>query len=216
MKILFVTGYDEQTKSNLKIANFIKDTDEHFISEEFAVRESFYSKFPLLSDTHLMIMSHGNDDYIRDNNRDKIISCEDVDRFNNNKIYSWACNTGKLLGEEISSNNNIWWGYNCAITAPIDDEKYHHLYVRAFMEIKSKYVVGVSNTTILQILDEIKNMCEDIMREVDAISEAEQDNITDILQVYSCFYNMWANLVVWLNRSTSIMHPNAPPPLLEI
>lgn len=213
MKILFVTAYDSQTQANLSVANEIVENNEFFLSKAEATREVFYNKFPTLTNGQLMIMSHGDNTLVRDNNREIIITYEDLEKFNNTKFYLWACNTGKDLGAKISQNNNIWWGYDCPITAPINNDKYIPLYVKAFKVIKSKYVLGTNEEDIRQILDDIKKVCEDIDYQIDDLDP--QAELSDLMQIYSCFRNMWANLVVWLNPQTGIKHPEAPS-LLDI
>ncbi|SDY53505.1 hypothetical protein [Acinetobacter kyonggiensis] len=216
MKILFVTSYDEQTSANLLIANNILDGDEVFICEKQANRESFYSRFPHLNNAYLMIMSHGDSCLVLDNNKEVIISLDDFDKFSNTKFFLWACNTSRILGEKISQNSNIWWGYNCPITAPINDEKYKDFYIRIFRIIKSRYVDGIDESTVHQILNEIKSICDEINQQLDNMIESGLVEIQDSMSIYSCFRNIWANLVVWLSPQNSIKHSEAPEGLLDI
>jgi len=216
MKILFVTSYDEQTNANLLIANNILDGSEVFICEEQANRESFYARFPYLKNAYLMIMSHGDSNLVRDNNKELIISLEDFDKFSDTKFFLWACNTSRELGATISKNNNVWWGYNCPVTAPINDENYKDFYIRIFRLIKSRYVDGIDESTVHQILNEIKSICDEINQQLDNMIENGLMEIQESMSIYSCFRNIWANLVVWLNPHNSIKHSEAPEGLLEI
>lgn len=219
MKILFITAYDEQTKSNLIIADQIKAEDDTLLFEINATRENLHKAILNSNCNSILVMCHGDIDVIKDNFKNYAINIADEKNFTNKFFYVWACNTAKELGKKVANNDNVWWGYDCPVTAPTIDSIFLVFFVEIFKEIKLNFSNGINKNDIINILDLIKIKCEWAENEFDFIINGgviDSDGL-DIISLYSCSRNIWANLCVWYMRDVDpIKHPEAPKGFIEI
>lgn len=206
MKIFFVTAYDEQTHANLRIANGIVEQTDTFLSEEHATREELHRCMMENKYREIMIMSHGDDGVVEDNNKGYAISEDDCEIFKEVKIYIWACNTGRRLGSLMSNYNSICWGYNNPVTAPSSNNEHDVFFIPLFKEIKNIFSHGNDENSILDIINKIKDKCDQTLEMIDDYDELNE--MDDIISLYSCCNNVWSNLIVW-HESKKIQHPLA-------
>jgi len=205
MKIFFVTAYDEQTNANLRIARNIIDDNDKILFGNQAIRSELHKWVVHEQYNEIMIMSHGNDNLVMDNDKQHAIVDSDCEIFSEAKIYIWACNTGKKLASDLSNYNSICWGYNQPVTAPSNIDEYNDFFIPLFREIKDIFVNGTNEVLIGEIINQIKIKCEEVEGKID---EADIDN-DDIISLYACCRNIWANLIVCF-ESKKIKHPEAP------
>lgn len=209
--LIFVTAYDEATKANLVIAENIIEKDDTALFKSKATRAELYQ---LLSQPQsacfIFAMSHGNKEALLDNNQSQAITVNDAAHFSRKAVFAWACYTGTSLGWYMAQAQGIWWGYDCAVTAPDADPLYEPIFRRIFQKIKSDFPQVTNAQQVQGMLDTLKDLCDQAADELDHLDMPP-------LGLYSCCRQIWGNLRVWLpSKNEPEKHPEAPSAHIEI
>ncbi|EPL09852.1 hypothetical protein [Pseudomonas sp. CF150] len=211
--IFFVTAYDEATRANHAIARrMIIDSDINLLEFD-AVRFNLKANL-CSSEGAIFSMAHGRTIAVIDNNGEYALHEADASLLVGFKVFAWGCHTSTTLGYKMSRSDVVWWGYDCAVTAPDDRIQYIDVFVRVFDSIKKLFVKGVNKLSVLDILEQIRILCVAAEEEFNILIE---DDSCESFAVFSCCNNIWRQLLVWLPAlSAPLRHPLAPAPYIEL
>ncbi|EPQ5994988.1 TPA: hypothetical protein QHK14_003377 [Klebsiella pneumoniae] len=213
MTIFFVTNSDSQTAANLAVAKKIAANTDIKLFGCDALRDKLHNE---LSGKKRAIfsMSHGSRLAIIDSDGNEAIVEHDGDALSGYKVYAWACMTAQSLGGTLAQENIHWWGYDAAITAPDDREKYLDIFSEVISTAKNNFEDGVDHSSIQRILDLIKDACDTAQEQLDSIGAIDDENA---MSLYSCCHQIWARLCIWLpGAQQPIKHRNAPSAYIDM
>lgn len=214
--LVFVTAYDAATQSNLVIAKKIIGTGDTPLLESNATRAELYRSLSQIEpDCSIFAMSHGNKEYLLDNNQGHAIAIQDAGLFAHRAVFAWACYTGTSLGYQMAQAQAIWWGYDSAVTAPDLDPQYELIFCGIFQKIKADFYQAANESQVKVVLEDLKNLCDQAADTFDRLYSP--DDIPPSFALYSCCRQIWSNLCVWLPlKSVPCKHPDAPSAHIEI
>jgi hypothetical protein len=216
MIIFFVPAYDDSTTSNLSIAkrillpNFINLFDESATRANL-LREITRSEYPIF------VMSHGTADKLIDHNKADALTVMDIQVLANLKIYAFACSTAVKLGKVAASSKAIWWGYSSRVACYVDSPIADKFFIDIFSFIRDTFHQGSTDAEISDILKKLKILCEKAQHDLNLIFEQHPDT-ENMLGIVRTIIDIWTKLQVWiygLPQPIPIMHPTAPPPILD-
>lgn len=214
MTIVFVTSHDPQTAANLAIAQLIASPEDLNIFGANATRANLLQMLSTTAGSELFCMSHGSRDALLDDVRVGALEAKDAGPLKTCKVFAWACHTGARLGYVVSRSGGIWWGYDCAITAPDDRTAYAPIFASVFSEIKKSFAACEDEKSAHALIKHIHELCEAALVALDEMGA--QDDV-DSFSLYSCCNQIWSRLSVWLAHQTNpCRHPIAPPPFIEL
>ncbi|AEF90623.1 hypothetical protein DelCs14_3631 [Delftia sp. Cs1-4] len=215
MTIVFVTAHDPQTEANLSIARLITAPDDLNIFGEDATRANLIQILSTAAGSRpLFCMSHGSRDAVLDDVHVGALQAKDARLLESRKVFAWACHTGARLGHSVGQSGGIWWGYDCAITAPDNRVKYAKIFATIFSEIKESFAACENEESAYALIQRIRELCEAALEALDKMG-AKYDE--DSFSLYSCCNQIWSRLSVWLAHQTNpCRHPMAPSPFIEL
>ncbi|MBX4672185.1 hypothetical protein ACVZCY_21995 [Klebsiella grimontii] len=213
MTIFFVTNSDSQTAANLAVAKKIAANTDIKLFGCDALRDRLHNE---LSGEKRAIfsMSHGSRLAIIDS--DGVDAVVEHDRYvlSGYKVYAWACMTAQFLGGALAQEDIYWWGYDAAITAPDDRDKYLDIFSEVISTAKNNFENGVDHSSIQRILDLIKDACHTAEIKLESVGATDDE---DAMSLYSCCHQIWARLCIWLpGAQQPIKHRDAPPAYIDM
>ncbi|NCE87666.1 hypothetical protein [Pseudomonas sp. Q1] len=212
MTIFFVTNSDRQTKANLAVASKIVIETDIRLFDRDALRIKLHEQLNGKKRT-IFSMSHGSESAIIDSVGDKAIFEADGHALNGFKVFAWACLSAKGLGESLAKQNVYWWGYDAAITAPDDRERYINIYAEILFSVKSNFERGIDDASVTNILNTIRDVCLAAEEKLDMAGAGEDD---EAMSLYSCCRQIWTCLCIWLPQNQQpIKHNDAPAAFIE-
>ncbi len=197
--IIFVTNYDDNTYCNYKIITCIKSKPNYImkLSNE-ATKKNLHEAVELYEEKNLFIMSHGEDESVIDNDRIMALSLADKRLLKNRKIFVYACKTGKSLGEEISKNSNVYFGYINSIQAPYWENGLDEYFVPIFNCIVDNLTTINSLNQAKDFIDDLKKICENTS---DNIANNKALKIEDEIGIHRSLRDIWRLLICWIDGS---------------
>jgi hypothetical protein len=214
MVIFFVPAYDGSTISNLSIAKRISLPNSTNLFEKSATRYNLLLEITR-SEYPIFVMSHGTADKLIDHNKADALTEMDSQVLVNRKIYAFACSTAVNLGRAAASSKAIWWGYSSRVACYVDSPIANKFFIDIFSFIRDNFHQGSTNPAISNILDKLKILCENAQHDLNLIFEQHPD-IENMLGIVRTIIDIWTKLQVWIyGLHQPIMHPNAPPPILD-
>lgn len=213
MSIFFVTNSDTQTAANLAIAKKIAANTDVKLFGRDASRDRLYDQ--ILGDKRTIFsMSHGSRLAIIDNDGVEAVVENDGRALSGFKVYAWACLTARFLGGALAQQDIHWWGYDASITAPDDRQEYIDIFAEVMSTAKNNFEHGFDESSVQKILDVIKDACHKAENQLDSIGATEDE---DAISLYSCCYQMWSRLCIWLpGAQNPIKHREAPPAYIDM
>lgn len=206
--IIFVPAYDQATHTNLAMINALATDNKEMLLGNEATRENLLSK--IIDKENLFIMSHGSKEAIYYGVNDKAIHICDKENITNKKIFAFACHTAALVGKEIASNNNVWWGYTGAISASDSEEEAIKVIAPIFEYIINNFYSVMNNIEVNSFLSQVKELCEKAEEEFDVL---EKNTNKIYFNSRLSLNHIWSRLRVWLDGSI-YKHLEAPEPSL--
>ncbi|WP_054633303.1 hypothetical protein [Pantoea stewartii] len=213
MTIFFVTNCDKQTSANLAVAKRISANTDIKLFGCDALRFKLHNE---LSGEKRAIfsMSHGSRSAIIDSDGVEAVMEYDGHVLSGYKVYAWACMTAQFLGGALAQEDIHWWGYDAAITAPDDRVKYLDIFSKVISTAKNNFENGVDHSSTQKILELIKDACDTAEEELDGVGADDDENA---MSLYSCCYQIWSRLCVWLpGAQQPIKHRDAPPAYIDM
>lgn len=213
MTIFFVTNSDNQTAANLAVAEKIAANTDIKLFGCDALRDRLHNE--LSGDKRAIFsMSHGSRLAIIDSNGVEAVGVHDGCALSGYKVYAWACMTAQFLGGALAQKDIHWWGYDAAITAPDDREKYLDIFSEVISTAKNNFENGIDDSSIQRILDLIKDACDTAQKKLDSVGAMDDE---DAMSLYSCCYQIWARLCIWLpGAQQPIKHRYAPQAYIDM
>jgi len=216
MSILFAINHDEPTKANFLMAQRIANQQDTTLFGPQATRNALLSAIKSSNSKELFLMSHGSKDGPLDENKKEFITRSDAGALAGAKVFAWACRTGIRIGHEMAAQGIIWWGYDAAVTAPDERERYAGVIANVFMLAKNNFHQCSTRRSVEVLLSKIREECESALKELDRLIE-EDDDETEILSILSTCAQFWQRLSVWIgNDQKPLRHPLAPPAYIDI
>lgn len=213
MTIFFVTNSDSQTAANLAVAKKIAANTDIKLFGCDALRDRLHNELSGEKRT-IFSMSHGSRVAIIDSDGVEAVSEHDGYALSGYKVYAWACMTAQFLGGAMAKEDIHWWGYDAAITAPDDREKYLDIFSEVISIAKNNFENGVDHSSIQRILDLIKDACHTAEKKLESVGANDDD---DAMSLYSCCHQIWARLCIWLpGAEKPIKHRDAPPAYIDM
>lgn len=205
--IIFVPAYDAATNTNLAIARKLKSHCSISLLETDATRVKLLSN--LTKDNNVFLMSHGSLDSIFCNPGLIALSSKDCNALFNKRFFAFACHTVSILGQEIAKDNdNIWWGYTGAISAPDEDITSIKVVTPIFEFIIQNYHKCNNDIEFDNFLEELEKLCYIAQKKLDEI------DTYGFMGTRYCIEHIWNRLriVVNLKGVKIIKNKNAPKP----
>jgi hypothetical protein len=203
--ILFITSYDEATKSNLDVVKQVtKESKEKYnkLFSKDATRDKLLNRLKNNKDNSLLLMSHGceNHVYFQNENGEELfaVSMNDASLFKDRSVFSYSCKTGKQLGKHLSSKNGIYFGYYKTICAPNSDGLFVQLFAEIFECIISEFPEVQTDDDINNFMFAIKSKIKDeIEPRIQELEKKQRFHVP--LEVYVALDSIWRFLVTWIN-----------------
>lgn len=216
MSIFFVTDHDAATKCNHAVAMKMTAVSEVRLFSDQATAETLRLELANHgNDKTAFLMSHGRPTHIVGNDNEVALEQSDLAQLAQWNIFAWACWTSCRLGYHLAQQDVIWWGYDCAITAPDPRPKYIDVYVDLFNFVKDGFFKASTSEDILEFIHRIKDEVDLAVQKLDVLTQ--NDPPETILSLYSCCEQLWKALRVWLDKAEQpVRHPFAPEPYLEL
>lgn len=202
MTIIFSTSYDDATQANCRIAEKIQEK-ENFKFPLFginAVREKLHDiiKTPP-SRRELIIMSHGSQTSVQDNNKKSALEIKDSKSINSFRIFALACKTSNEIGRHFAIEGTLWCGYNCSVTAPPSTSDYDHIISESLLKIFKISLRINDENSASTALEEIKEICTSLEEQ---IYQENGHTSTEAFSIFLLCKQLWANLEILLPNST--------------
>ena len=208
MTIGFIAGGDPALDANLAVAQPLL---EIFGCSAIGNRATRTALLELLEEypdeVSIFSMSHGSLSHIVGADKSHVITQYDFQTLNDFRVFAWACLTGARLGYLLSRHNTVWWGYDCAVTAPDGRPEYAPIFRRIFSEIINIFPPVASIDAGKNAIIAIKALCEDAAQHLD---ETDAGNDENAFALYACTRQIWSRLSLWIpGQPGPIRHPFA-------
>jgi hypothetical protein len=194
--ILFVTDYDDATRSNRLIAEPLRDNFEEVLIGEDATRAALHSMLTG-NQKPLFAMSHGRPDRMNDQDRNPAIHSGDILLASRRAVFAFACHTATTLGRKVASAGGIWWGYTGPIASPPDDPE-QRLQLQPIFEHLMRFVEYKNPAEVIQFLEELKDYCEEAAKKVGPNGK--------VFDAHLCIHHALDKLRVWLPTEQDALH----------
>jgi hypothetical protein len=213
MTIFFVTHSDSQTAANLAVAKKIAAHTDIKLFGCDALRDRLHGQ--LLGERRsIFSMSHGSRFAIIDSNGVEAVVEDDGRALIGFKVYAWACLTARFLGGVLAQKDIHWWGYDASITAPDDRQEYLDIFAEVMSIAKNNFEYGIDHSSVQIVLGLIKDACHAAEKKLDSVGAGEDE---DAMSLYSCCYQIWSRLCIWLpGAQQPIKHGEAPPAFIDM
>lgn len=140
-------------------------------------------------------MSHGSDEAIYGNDERPAIGIGDFQQLQGRHAFAYACFSA-MLGQQASTQNWTWWGYDNRIIPPPGDAGTKA--VEIFLWIARSFNTVNSQADVGKALDELKEACDEAIEQ------------THPLELLTFFMQIWTRVRVWLpGANAPLKHPEA-------
>lgn len=212
--ISFVTNYDEATFCNYEVYVNCGLTPSISLLSDDATAGNLVSELTQTS-RNVFAMSHGNDNKLCDQKGNDTFTVNNLATLPNGgpfNVFAYACNTSKVLGKVAAQNNIKWFGFVEPINPPETDASLQSVYAEIFNYIYTRFPLVSCNNSATTFLDELKSLC-DTKRSV--LDETVLSNgALPYLSSYISVKQIWEKQKIWLSGNSSVVHPEAPAPIL--
>ena len=201
--ILFVTAYDEATRSNLGVAQRITTNDCVRLTDEDASRSLLWRVLDVYKNWDLLAMSHGERAALRaqGGSAPHAIRSEDATMLCERRVFAWACQTSAELGPRAARAGVIWFGFPVKIAAPPEDPQLQALLASVLQRV-------VDRLPSVRCRASCKTLLDDLVAAAEAVLETA--NLMDT-QAHQCFAQFQLRLEAWWPGDSQPIRPSAAP-----
>lgn len=234
--IFFAPAYDPATRLNLAIVRALLRHGAITLFGADATRTALLSAMSERADAAVFAMSHGEKERLLAQNlttdeeleraavsaeerkkqldagKTTALEAGDVARVGERRLFVFACHTASQVGQDLTAQGAVYWGYSGAINAPAENPELAFLFIPIFEHIRGAWHRAETAQERLAVMEEIAAHCERAQTILDEMGTADVN--LDTQSAYLCLLHIWDRLRIWVGPAESPEHhPRSSPPL---
>lgn len=204
--IFFITAYDEATKGNYALMLPLLPQNQYTWVGEKATYQNLKDSLENQPQMPLWAMTHGNSDCFYDQEDKPTFNLDNVHLLATRKSFVYACYTANELGRQVAKQGGFYGGYTGQLHLPNEITKtVANIFRPIFQFIKINFFSIEHTEQATHFLEELKDMCDNVLYDIDEIAENEPN--TDVLSLYQSAGDFWGRLWIWLPfKENAVMH----------
>lgn len=207
--IVFVPAYDEPTRANAAVAQYITPSHADMLLAEGASATALHERLASAPVTPLLALAHGRPDALLGQHGSVALGESHVTLVAARQVFAFACHTAEILAPAGARAGAYWWGYEGYIASPDDKIELLPVFAGVFAFIRDEFPRARERAACERVLHRLADLCAEACERVDAILGPEAD-----LHAYLCLMHVWQRLTVHSPGGPPVRHPHAPPSLM--